>query len=381
MRGRRFINFFGNTYAGPPYSSGFTKANTSALRSVYLAGARNAILHQNGDSLTAGQSAGVGVAQAVNSVPVKLAAALQGAGVVSASNNGWGDRGSWGLAQTIANFLTGDGRFAATAGFALSGSTSFGGNAFSAAGAGTLAFTPQANTNTLELFWRDGAAGRNFTYNVDGGAEIPVNSTGASQLSKTTIALGAVGAHTVTLTWALGAITPISFNAFDATRKEISIWNIGVCGITSAGLVNNTDPTISRLALISNALTKADGVIICIGTNDWRTSVALATFQANLTLLVQTYQAAGTTIILRVPPFDPSATGNAPIQQQYIDIMYSVALAFNLPIVNVRLRWGTNAAAVAAGFQNPGDVHPTTAGNTDEANNVLLPAIRYALAA
>jgi lysophospholipase L1-like esterase len=348
---------------------------------VYAAGARNVIMQAVGDSLTAGQSAGIGTAQAINSVPAKLAVALSGVGIVSASSNGWADRGSWGLAQTIANFLGGDGRFGATAGMALGSSKTPGGNAFNATAAGTLTFTAQANGDTCEFFWRDGAAGRNVTWQVDGGAATAINSSGVTQLVKTTIPLGAVGAHTITINWSLGSVTPIAFNVFDSTRKEISVWNFGVCGITSAGLLDNTDASISRLACISNALTKPDAVILNVGTNDWRTSVSVIAFQANLVTLVQAYQAVGATIILRVPAFDPSATGNAAIQQQYIDAMYSVAVAFGLPIVNVRLRWGSNAAAVAAGFQNPGDVHPTPAGNADEVNGVLLPAIRYALAA
>ncbi len=377
----RYNNLFGRPYAGPAYSQGFTKANTSTLRSVYLAGVRNTIVHMNGDSLTAGQSAGIGLSQAISSVPVKLSEALNAAGFVSASGNGWGDRGSWGLGQTIANFLTGDGRFAAAGAMAVGPSLSFGGNAFNAVAAGSLSFTSQTNGDTCELFWRDGAVGRDFSWQVDGGAVNNVFSSGATQLVKTTIPLGSVGAHTVTVNWALGSITPISFNVFNSTRKEISVWNIGVCGITSAGLINNTDPSISRLSLISNALTKSDCVIINIGTNDWRTSVTVAAFQANLTALVQAYQATTATIIIRVPVFDPSGTGNAIFQQQYIDAMYGVAATFGLPIVDVRKRWGSNAAAVAAGFQNPGDVHPTPAGNADEVNNVLLPAMQYALAA
>lgn len=354
-----------------PFTSGVTGANTSNFRSVYRAGARNVRAAFIGDSTVRGQSFGVGTAQAVNAWPMQLATLLNSAGVNAGANNVWCDGGSWGLGQTIANFLTGDSRCSATGSWTLSGSNSPGGNAFASAAAGSMTVTMQGNFDTVEYFWRDGASGRNFTGQISSDTAVNINSTGSTVLARTvsTKTGGAVSSYPTLMTWALGSITPLGISAYDSTRKEITCWNWGICGGTSAAMINNTDTAVGRLTCISNALTKPDIAFVEGGVvNDWRTSVASSTTYTNLTTLVQALKTAGSDVIVCIPVFDNGSSGLTAQQQTYVDVMYQVARENSVGVLDIRRKWVSYANAVTNGWQtNSDNVHPTTAGYLDMA--------------
>lgn len=342
-----------NPTAIDEFGSNITMANTNAFRTTYRAGARNTRVAFIGDSTTRGQSTGGGTSQAVNAWPMQLAGLLNSAGINAGANNVWGDGGSWGLGQNITNFKTGDARVTSTAGWALGSVISAGGNNFGATAAGTMTFTPQANCDTCQVIWRDGALGRDWDFAVDGGAATNVLSTGATQFKIETFALGSLGAHTVTLSWDLGAVHILGINCYDSTRKELSLWNWGVCGATSANLINNTDTVVGRLAILAHANLKPDLAFIEGGViNDWRTSVSVATSKANVTTLVSTAKSNGTDVILCVPPFDLGSTGFTSNQAAYVGAMYEIASEQNCGIINFR----------EIDIALSDTVHPTAAG-------------------
>lgn len=356
-----------------PFTSGITAANTSNFRTTYRAGSRNVRAAFIFNSTGRGQSLGVGTSQAVNAFPMQLSTVLNSMGVNAGANNVWCDGGSWGLGQTIANFLTGDGRCSITGAWTLSGSNSPGGNAFACAAAGSMTFTPQANFDTMEVFWRDGASGRNFTAQISTDTAVAVNSSGATQLAKTSPIQktgGVVGSYPITLTWVAGSITPLAISAYDSTRKEITVWNWGICGGTSAAMINNTDTAVGRLTCISNSLTKPDIAFVEGGViNDWRTSVASSTTYTNLTTLVQALKTAGSDVVICIPVFDNGSAGLTASQQTYVNVMYQVASENGCGVIDIRQKWQSYANAVSNGWQTNSDsVHPTTLGYTDMAN-------------
>ena len=328
-------------------------SNTSGFRATYRAGARNTRVAFIGDSTTRGQSTGGGASQAVNSWPMQLATLLNAAGINAGANNVWGDGGSWGLGQTIANFKTGDSRVTSTAAWALGSTLSAGGNNLGATAAGTMTFTPQSNVNTAQVIWRDGALGRDWDHAVDGGAATNVLSTGSTQFGIVPVDLGSVASHALTLSWDLGTVGILGIDAYDNTRKEISLWNWGICGATSANLINNTDTVVGRLAILAHASLKPDLAFIEGGLiNDWRTSVAVATSKSQLTTLVTTVKTNGGNVILCTPTFDASASGLTASQQIYVDAMYQVANEQNVGVLDFR----------KISPERSDDVHPTTAG-------------------
>lgn len=351
-------------------------SNTSNFRTVYRAGARNTRVAFIGDSTFRGQSFGVGTAQAVDAFPMQLATLLNAAGINAGANNVWCDGGSWGQAQTITNFLTGDSRCSIGAAWVLASVKAAGGNNFGATATGSMSFVPQANCNTADIIWRDGATGRNFNWQVDAGATTEIDSTNVTQFAVNNVALGTVASHTLTLNWVLGSISILGISAYDNTRKELTLWNWGICGGTSANLIDNTDTAVGRLAILANASLKPDLAFIEGGLiNDWRTSIAVATSKANLTTLVTTVKANSGDVILCAPVFDNGVAGFTASQQAYVDAMYQVAAEQNVGLIDIRKKWGSYAAAVTNGFNTASDtVHPTTAGYLDMATvtrNVL----------
>ena len=73
-------------YSGAAYTFNVKSSNTTALRTAW-AGVNNVEIGITGDSTTAGQSAGVGTAQAVNSWPMQMAGILRGMGINAGADN------------------------------------------------------------------------------------------------------------------------------------------------------------------------------------------------------------------------------------------------------------------------------------------------------
>ncbi|CAN7374266.1 SGNH/GDSL hydrolase family protein [Bradyrhizobium sp. LjRoot220] len=373
---------FSKGYSGAAYTYNLKSSNTTNLRADWLAQSGNVNLVADGDSTVRGQSTGAGASQAVNSWPMKMAAKLRARGVNAGANNFMSDGGSWGLGQTIDNFKTGDGRVLSTPTMALGSVITAGGNAFAASAAGTLSFTPQDNVDSADIWWRDGATGRNFTWAVNGGATTPINSTNVTQLRRTPAPLGAVGSKTIELSWALGSITPIGIHAYNSTLgPELSILNWGICGATSTGLNSNAD-VVGRLNMVDivqpSAMFYNAGII-----NSWRTSISVAVAKADMVTMVLRVKAAGGDPILVVPPFDNSSTGNAANQNQYVNAMYQVAAEYDVPLVDIRLKWLSYANALALGYMSD-SVHSTALGYDDMAEvytNVVMAILNNTFAA
>lgn len=364
---------------GPAFTTGLTKANTSVLRATYLAGTRNAIIAHIGDSLDAGQSTGGGTSQFVNGWGPKMATKLAARGIPSAANNLWGTKAFWGLASTIANYETGDSRMAHTgAGWATGGTLTAGGHWWqtSATGANTITF--QGPITNIDFWWRDNSTGRSFSYQVDGGAATQVDSTNVDALRKVSITGLTKGTHSITYNWVLGTPVVIGFDAYDATRKEISVWNWGASGFNSNQMVATAGASCSQLSCI--AALKPDLAFIEGGVyNDLQQSIALATTKANLTTLVQAVLAAGGNACMRVPPWLQTFTSAQ--QQPTISMMYDVARENGIGIWDITRKpgWTSYADEVANSLVSD-FVHPNVAGYDNQADTGA-DIIQWAIAA
>lgn len=366
---------------GVPYTTGLTKANTAAFRSVVAGGARNARLVFYGDSTMRGQQPSGGANQAGQCLPTKLADFLAAANVPAAAKMIANDGGGYGAGVTMAALEAGDPRITHTGAWTLGAVQTVGGNSFNCTAAGSMSFIIPGNTNEAEIHWRDASSGRTFSWSVDGGAATQITSSNVTQQTKTTISLGSLGAHTLTLTWVAGSVFPFQINAYDSTRKEISVWNWGICGATSTTLVNDSDAAIGRLKVLVHANTAPD--LLCLEggiINDWRQSFTVPTSQANLEAIIDPQLAAGRNVILMVPVFDTGGGGDTANQQSRIDMFYTLAAAKGIGVFDIRKRWRSAAEAVARGFMVTNDPHPTAAGYADMAE-AFKPVIDFARAA
>jgi len=352
----------------PAYSFNVTAANTVAFRNLWRGQTRAVSIAWNGDSTKAGQTLSGGNTQGINSLPMRLAPALIARGIKAGAGNSFGDKAAYGQTQTLANLVAADARLSFSGGFVVGSTPAAGGASYAVSAAGAITFTPQHAVNEARIMWRDNGTGRNFNWAVDGGATTQVNSTGAANFGITTIPLGSLGTHTITMNWVAGAVQILAIEAYDNTAPEMRSWNWGISGVPSSVFLNNADTGAGRLAMLNRL--QPDLVPSEVGViNDWRTSVAVATSKANAKAFAQAVKAYGGTPVLDVPVWDNGVVGNTANQQQYVDAMYEIAIEENVPLFDIRKRvgWRSFAEANAAGFMSD-VVHPTALGYDDQAN-------------
>lgn len=346
----------------------------AAAAPLGAANKRNATFVVIAPSTGRGQSTGAGVTQAVNSWPMQLAAMMQKSGINAGANNVFGDAGAWGLGQTpsLANFLTGENRVTSSGAMTVGSGESVGGNSFSVSAAGTIGFTPQDAVTKFDLFWRDNGVGRQFTTQIDGGAPNLISSTGATAPVKTTVAAPGLSSHTLLASWAAGAVTLMGFSAYNdfGGRTEISIYNWGISGATSAQLIKDTDPAGGRIAML-NRVSPDCGILADLPINDWRTGVVVATSKANLKTAVAQVRTAGGTPIIVTPLPDGANLGLSASQQAYSDACYEVAIEDDVVLFDMRAAFVSWFDANAKGYESD-SVHLAALGNTFYASMMQL---------
>ncbi len=357
-------------YSGAPFTYNINATNTSNLRTVWAGQTRNAIVAFNGDSTTRGvdETASPYNSQySLGAMPIQLATVLNSSGVASGSNNWFGLSGS-----TLNDYVIRDSRLTVSGG-TVSGSNQYqGGTEIRFPGVTSGATLTFDNVDTCNVIWVDqGAAGRTMSYAVDGGSATNLATSGVSAIVSTSnIALGSVGTHTLSFNWVSGGTTLLpGVNCWNSTRSEVSLWNMGISGGTSAGMIANTGtPGAGRIQQLTNF--KPDILITEMGlVNDWRTSVTVATSKANMTSFVTSMKAIGVQVLFLTPPYDNGTTGLAADQNSYVSAMYQVAAEQGIGLIDIRQRWISYANALAKTWQSPGDnVHPSKAGYLEEAN-------------
>lgn len=360
---------------GPNHFYNISPSTAANFKAAYVAQAANVQIAFMGDSTMRGtdEDASPYSSQFGNATPMKLAPLLQTAGINAGANNLFGSG-----TTTIADLALRDGRFTSS-GAAVFGSVQTQGGAdfnFPTAASG-INFTPQGNVTKFDIYWRDAAAGRNFSWAIDGGGATTISSTGVAQMFKTTVSAGAAGSHTLNLAWVAGSVNIFGVDAYDdtASRKEVSCLNWGVNGATSATLIGNTGPPNGgRLQFITSFPPK---LVICEGgaINDWRTSVSVATFKANMLTLITAVKAASSDFWFLTPPFDGGTAGLTANQNAYVAAMYELAASENVGLIDIRKRWLSYTNQVSQNLVGD-NVHPTVAAGYPSQAKLVYEALR-----
>ncbi len=364
-------------------------SNTTNFRTAYRANTGNVPIAFQGNSTTRGVDEGaVPYGSQYNSYDVayQLANALNTAGIPAGAENWFGLSGAnFNDYFNVPGHGTRDGRWATSGGTIFGTEKLQGGTAMQFPGVASGAtYTTVGSVDKAVIYWQDlGAANRIMTYSVDGGATTNLTTSGVTAMRATSpISLGAKGVHSIAFNWVSGGTTLFfGIDTYDSSRNQISIWQQGISGGTSANMIDDGGAPgggrITQLTLFPPKLIFTEMGIV----NDWRTNVAVATSQANCTSFINSMKAINIDVILVIPPWDnATGTGNTANQAQYVAAMYAAAAAADVPVVDIRKRWTSYAAAVAAGWQRGTDnVHPSTAGYNDEAYNIFLPVIQSIL--
>jgi hypothetical protein len=346
---------------GPIFN--MSASNTSSFRSLVTGGSRSARVPVIADSTSTGvhDSGNTGV----NAWPRKLAAKLQAAGRNAGSNNFFGVQNYFG--GTVSQFFASDTRqVRAGANWQAQGVESAGGLVQGSAAADSLTFTPQDQVTDFIIYATQNSGHAPYNWSIDGGSTTGVVTAGTAGVSKTVITGLTKGVHALKIDWVSGTTRIIGVEAFDTSsgRKEISILHLGIYGKQSSDFIFDAGTPYTRRQMqkyLAGDLTLIEGGLV----NDWLN--ASATTEANLTALAQDAKLTGIAVFI-TPPFDGAGTGGALNQQQYIDLMYKVAVAQNCPVWDIRKRFGWRSYNEANGMGYMLDQrHQTTLGHDDTA--------------
>lgn len=365
-----------------PYSTNITASTTARARAGYaamLAGTRNMNIAIMGDSTERGvdETASPYNTQYPSSVSEQLASLFRAKGIASGSNNWYGLSGT-----SLNDYVIRDSRITTGGTAAVGSSIVQGGGGMSMSSAtAVMTFTPQQPCTKADIYTLDSSSfiGAQLGWSVDGGAVTNITQTGLQSIRKTTISLGTLGPHTIQIAWVSGANALYGIDCYDDTRKEVTFRQWGISGGTTSGMIDNTgNPTAGRLRQLS--LYPVDLVIGDLGLiNSWRNSRSIPNCVTDVNTLIDGVQAAGGDLIFCVPPFDNGSTGATASQQSYIDAIVAACIAKGCGILNVRQKWGSYSAAVAAGYMAGSDAtHPRLAGYVDQAK-IRSSAIRFSM--
>lgn len=299
--------------------------------------------------------------------PYWLARHLQSNGIPATADSFWGAGGSsFSSSPPITSLDSRLTRSGSGIGFSES---SLGGQALSGSASGSVTFTPLGQCDTVEIHWIRNTGLGTFSYSIDGGTATNVATAGASSMQKTTVYLGSLTNHSITIAWVSGTWYVRGLDCYDSTSspRQISVWNMGMSGNTSASMIGSGNPWSPN-----NFVTWLDPDLVIIEggvINDWRTSVASATSKANIEMIA-TNAAVGASVVMLTPAFDSGSGGLTADQNTYVQNMLDIADTYGYGIINWRLSIGSSAISVAAGLIDD-SVHPTSAGNSDIAYSIL----------
>lgn len=235
--------------------------------------------------------------------------------------------------------------------------------------AATLTYTPASPITSFVINYAVTTDGGSFTYTVNGGAPVTVNSNGAEAIGSEVITVASSQPVIVITAPASGRLTLLGIQERIQGVGGVRIAKYAVNGSTTGNHVNDTLPT-SELGLLRN-LVKPDLTLIDLMINDWGQGIfSIASFKANMTTLINNGKLTGdVALMIPIQPSDRRGTGSGlvPMEQtptwaDFVQATYDLADQFDLPVIDVGSVYGDWADANTAGFMGD-DYHPNDAGH------------------
>lgn len=368
--------------SGVAFVTNLKPSTTTKIRAGYqamLAGTRNMVIAIMGDSTDRGvdETASPYGSQYTYSVAEYIATMFRADGIASSALNWYGISGT-----SLNDYNLRDDRFTAGGTAAMGSSVVQGGAGLSmSSSTATMSFTPQGNCNTADIYTLQNSAfnGAQLAVLVDGVSTATITQNTTNTIRKTTVSLGSVGAHTITINWVSGANALYGIECYDNTRKEVTIRQWAQSGGTASQMIDNTgSPNAGRLNQL--ALFPPDVVIGDFGIiNSWRNGTAVATVKAQVETLIDAVKAAGSDVIFVEPPFDSGSAGSTASQQQYVDAVIASCLAKGCSIFRTRQALTSKTVSDSYGYTVAADaVHYRIYGESYRAS-LSMPLFRYGM--
>jgi lysophospholipase L1-like esterase len=298
-----------------------------------------------GTSIDRGQDSGASTStlQALRSWPYVMASQFAAAGYAAAASSLVGTGG-----YTLSQF---DSRVSA---FTWSTTANYlGKNGWLATAAASLVFQDASSWDTCEVAYIQAANTSSFTITCGADAPVTVNTTNASTVARRVITRGA-STDAVTLAWASGTIIALSVYLYKSTDL-ISVVNAAGGGESSVNFVGGSSPF--------NHLSQFDAwqPDLTIGyppVNDERTSIAEATYLANLDTIATHAKVTGDIVFMGATPIADSFAPAYSVQSTWNDDIAAKAATYNAPFIDLFNRYGGTVAGIPGGAPSD-NLHPT----------------------
>lgn len=246
----------------------------------------------------------------------------------------------------------------------------------------TITYSLPSCTGFDLIYWEsDGSNSQpltgNFKYSVDGGADVTVTYAATVAAYKKVAVSGlSAGTHTVVVTGVTG--TTYHCGCSYRSGRSVVVGRVGRPGRTMLDLLGrgkaNTVSSAGQIRLLAAFGMGAPSLmILSMGTNDCSQQFevgftqTVSDFKANVQSAVDQAITAGASVLLIGEPEPPYAS---PVSGETY-AAYRLALrdvaarTAHCCFIDINAVWGGPTAAIAAGLQNTGSVHPTIAGYTD----------------
>jgi hypothetical protein len=177
-----------------------------------------------------------------------------------------------------------------------------------------------------------------------------VTSGGVTAVTKTTVSTGGAAATgTINIKRSAGGLVRIiQVVARNSAIKKAHVLNYGASGWRTSDYADVTGAWSPARAVSAFGL---DAAVIDLGLNDLNASVAVATSRANLKVLVDALQAAGTDVFLSVPhPQDPATRDPLGNTSAFNAMIYELADAEGCGVIDLYARQGSYALLSSSGM-------------------------------
>ena len=251
------------------------------------------------------------------------------------------------------------------------------------AGANIMSFVTPYSCTGVDIVYMDAVSGT-WKYSVDGGALQTVTNTGAGYQKRIQITGLSNATHTIVFGTQSAdyTVSILGCVAFVSRTAGLGYAGMGIYGLSLDGaLASGSNIPADRITAFQGKASATTGfgfptqpsLAICeYGINDLGTSVAPATFLADLVRVVQAFRRGrqNCSIILignscpdGVNSDVTSSFPNATTWYEFLAVMAQVAQTYNCAFVNIHAKWGETG--VAQGFQTALQPHPNDAGHAD----------------
>jgi lysophospholipase L1-like esterase len=320
-----------------------------------------------GDSTTAGAGSGSSgtslmVGAAANAWPKKLAA-IPNSPVPFLSNSWWATQGCYGASGVT--LPTYDPRVALGANWAPN-LTTLGGQLirYATGAVNNLSFTPTGAFDTIVVYFVKNNSNGSATVNVDGGASLgTLNTNNASLVLGSQSFTCTKGTHTINIVPNNdNQLFILGIQTYDSTSPAIDILSTSSYGALASTFTANVNVYDPRPVLRFLA---PDLTIICLTINDSNNGTALATYLANVQLLITDGKLSGDVVLMVGAPSNTTQATDGTLDS-FIAGLTALAQTNGCPLINLKTRW-TSYAVTNPVLPYGDTLHPGNLGYADKA--------------